>query len=162
MSEFNKSHACSWRAHLLAERPYSENGYLAPEHSIRCPPSSDALGPGSGDTLDGQRCAVNLLGAWIDTASFSLFVYSASVALQAIGVISLGALADHRSYLDSQWRTSRSGQHSNYTNHPQLALDTDSSPPLPPPEHYSHSPSHFFLRRHLSGSSQPSSPSART
>ncbi|EPS96947.1 hypothetical protein FOMPIDRAFT_1052802 [Fomitopsis schrenkii] len=33
--------------------------------------------------------------AWIDTASFSLYVYSISVALQALTVISMGGIADH-------------------------------------------------------------------
>lgn len=39
---------------------------------------------------------VRLGWAWIDTASYSLYVFSASVAAQALTVISLGGLANNR------------------------------------------------------------------
>ncbi|KAG8995169.1 Autophagy protein 22 [Tulasnella sp. JGI-2019a] len=42
------------------------------------------------------RCVVRVVGdVWIDTASFSLYIYSTSVAIQALTVISLGGVADH-------------------------------------------------------------------
>jgi UMF1 family MFS transporter len=42
-----------------------------------------------------MRCLVHIGWSWIDTSSFSLYTISASVALQAISVISLGGVADH-------------------------------------------------------------------
>lgn len=41
-----------------------------------------------------QACAVRLFGRWIDTASFSLYAYSVSVACQALVVITMGNAAD--------------------------------------------------------------------
>ncbi|KAG8931549.1 Autophagy protein 22 [Tulasnella sp. 418] len=46
-------------------------------------------------TLDEARCVVKIGWLWIDSASFSLYVYSASVAIQALTVISMGGVADH-------------------------------------------------------------------
>ncbi|KZT56223.1 MFS general substrate transporter [Calocera cornea HHB12733] len=44
-----------------------------------------------------MRCVVRVGWAWVDTASFSLYVFSTSVAIQALTVISMGGLADHPS-----------------------------------------------------------------
>lgn len=41
-------------------------------------------------------CEVRLLGKWFDTASFPLYVFSISVAVQAVMVCSLGDAADNR------------------------------------------------------------------
>ncbi|KIY49606.1 MFS general substrate transporter [Fistulina hepatica ATCC 64428] len=60
-----------------------DNGYIWPEHVQPC------------STDDAGRCQVNIGFAWIDTASFSMYVNSASVALQALTVISVGGIADH-------------------------------------------------------------------
>ncbi|KAM0750426.1 MFS general substrate transporter [Meredithblackwellia eburnea MCA 4105] len=76
---------------VCLEQMSRENGFLPPDYLTPCPPSSQAP-PEDGE--EQIRCAVRLLGAWIDTASFSLFTYSASVAVQALCVISMGALAD--------------------------------------------------------------------
>jgi UMF1 family MFS transporter len=43
------------------------------------------------------RCQVKIGWLWVDSASFSLYVYSFSVALQALTVISMGNIADHPS-----------------------------------------------------------------
>lgn len=64
-----------------------DNGFLLPGRTIPCPTVGSA-----GD----ERCVVRLGWLWVDSASYSLYVYSTSVALQAITVISLGGLADNR------------------------------------------------------------------
>ncbi|GAA5983244.1 hypothetical protein JCM10908_000209 [Rhodotorula pacifica] len=77
---------------VVLETYARQNGVLAiDDRSTPCPPSGAG---GGGDGIDGPRCVVRLGGAWIDTASFSLMVYSASVAVQALTVISMGGLAD--------------------------------------------------------------------
>ncbi|GAA5917033.1 hypothetical protein JCM6882_001903, partial [Rhodosporidiobolus microsporus] len=65
------------------------NGRVAPEHVRMCGDGGNGEGEG------GERCDVRLFGLWVDTASFSLFTYSASVLLQALTVISMGSLADN-------------------------------------------------------------------
>ncbi|KZV71513.1 MFS general substrate transporter [Peniophora sp. CONT] len=70
---------------ICLEQFARDNGYLLPERTVPCiaaPAESNA------------RCVVKLGWAWLDTASFSLYVSSLSVALQALTVISIGALAD--------------------------------------------------------------------
>ena len=45
---------------------------------------------------NGDRCVFKLFGMWwIDTASFALYVFSISVLLQALVVISMSGAADH-------------------------------------------------------------------
>ncbi|GAA6054243.1 hypothetical protein JCM3770_005140 [Rhodotorula araucariae] len=78
---------------VVLETYARENGRLAPGFAGPCPPSGLG-GADAGEREDAARCAVRLLGMWIDTASFSLIVYSASVAAQALTVISIGKLAD--------------------------------------------------------------------
>ncbi|GAW07578.1 autophagy-type protein 22 [Lentinula edodes] len=48
-----------------------------------------------GDDSPSGRCVVRVGWLWIDSASFSLYVFSASVLLQALTVISVGGIADH-------------------------------------------------------------------
>ncbi|GAA6001515.1 hypothetical protein JCM10207_006703 [Rhodosporidiobolus poonsookiae] len=76
---------------ISLEQYARSNGRAAPEHEVACPLSGGAA---ESDGAEAARCDVRLFGAWVDTASFSLFVYSASVALQALTVISMGSLAD--------------------------------------------------------------------
>ena len=71
--------------------------------------------------VEEQRCVVKLGWLWIDSASFrcafyavlfvapvltehSLYVNSISVALQALTVISMGNIADHRAF-ELIWRS---------------------------------------------------------
>ncbi|GAA5835694.1 hypothetical protein JCM3766R1_005824, partial [Sporobolomyces carnicolor] len=68
-------------------------GRLGPEYLEPCPPST------STSSDESARCRVRILFAWVDTASFSLIVYSISVLCQALTVISIGTLAD-----DPKWR----------------------------------------------------------
>ncbi|KAG6331367.1 hypothetical protein ID866_7718, partial [Astraeus odoratus] len=73
---------------ICLEQFARDNGYLRPDYVEPC---------SSGDNSDAYaagRCAVKIGWAWIDTASFSLYVYSMSVALQALTVISMGSIAD--------------------------------------------------------------------
>ncbi|KAI5481840.1 autophagy-related protein 22 [Pseudohyphozyma bogoriensis] len=76
---------------VVLEQLARENGRLAPDYAQPCPMSASEPTDGG----DAQRCAVRLLGSWLDTASFSLYTYSASVLIQALLVISLGTLADN-------------------------------------------------------------------
>ncbi|KAJ6524448.1 autophagy-related protein 22-like protein [Mycena vulgaris] len=64
-----------------------DNGFLLPERLERCTASPPSESTG--------RCVVKIGWLWVDTASFSLYVYSISVALQALTVISMGGIADH-------------------------------------------------------------------
>jgi len=91
---------------ICLEQFARDNGLLLPEKTTRC-----SSGLGLSATEDG-RCVIKVGWAWIDTASFrfdrqsiwrmqlltthSLYVYSTSVALQALTVISMGGIADHR------------------------------------------------------------------
>ncbi|KAJ3082920.1 Autophagy protein 22 [Rhizoclosmatium hyalinum] len=49
-------------------------------------------------TVKNYKCVANIAGVWVDPSSFSLYTIAASVLLQAIFFISLGALADHSSF----------------------------------------------------------------
>ncbi|GAA5893414.1 hypothetical protein JCM8208_000788 [Rhodotorula glutinis] len=79
---------------VVLETYARENGRLAPDFVAVCPPSG--LGGGGEGAAEGDqaRCAVRVLGVWVDTASVALLTYSASVAAQAVTVISMGRLAD--------------------------------------------------------------------
>ncbi|KAI0314009.1 autophagy-related protein 22-like protein, partial [Amylostereum chailletii] len=77
---------------ICLEQFARDNGYLLPEKTIPC------IGTGASEwesDPEEKRCVVKLGWVWIDSASFSLYVYSASVALQALTVISMGGIADH-------------------------------------------------------------------
>ncbi|THH13716.1 hypothetical protein EW146_g6539 [Bondarzewia mesenterica] len=75
---------------ICLEQFARDNGYLLPDKTIPCSSVSNKFVE---ETT--ARCAVKLGWAWIDSASFSLYVYSISVALQALTVISMGGIADH-------------------------------------------------------------------
>ncbi|KPV74878.1 uncharacterized protein RHOBADRAFT_53809 [Rhodotorula graminis WP1] len=82
---------------VVLETYARENGRLAPDFVAGCPPSGLGAGGGAGEGAaegDQARCAVSVLGVWVDTASVALLTYSASVAAQALTVISMGRLAD--------------------------------------------------------------------
>ncbi|KAF9244471.1 autophagy-related protein 22-like protein [Melanogaster broomeanus] len=74
---------------ICLEQFARDNGFLEPDHVNPC--SSVEAGDVA---YSGERCAVKIGWLWIDTASFSLYVYSISVALQALTVISMGSIAD--------------------------------------------------------------------
>ncbi|KAG2144452.1 autophagy-related protein 22-like protein [Suillus bovinus] len=78
---------------ICLEQFARDNGFLQPERTESC----SSLPGVSRANVDG-RCAVKIGWLWIDTASFSLYVYSMSVALQALTVISMGSIADRSSY----------------------------------------------------------------
>ncbi|KAF8552695.1 autophagy-type protein 22 [Imleria badia] len=71
---------------ICLEQFARDNGFLDPDHTKPC--NVSAAGEES------ARCSVKIGWLWIDTASFSLYVYSISVALQALTVISMGSIAD--------------------------------------------------------------------
>ncbi|KAH9840162.1 autophagy-type protein 22 [Rhodofomes roseus] len=79
---------------ICLEQFARDNGYLLPDRTQPCKAAQNTtVGP---TAEPGQaRCVVKLGWVWIDTASFSLYVYSVSVALQALTVISMGGIADH-------------------------------------------------------------------
>ncbi|OBZ73290.1 Autophagy-related protein 22-2 [Grifola frondosa] len=74
---------------ICLEQFARDNGYLLPDRNLPC-----SATPTSPTSIE-ARCVVRLGWMWIDTASFSLYVYSISVALQALTVISMGGIADH-------------------------------------------------------------------
>ncbi|KII84768.1 hypothetical protein PLICRDRAFT_117365 [Plicaturopsis crispa FD-325 SS-3] len=76
---------------ICLEQFARDNGVLAPEKLQPCSSSNV-------ESATESRCVVRLGWLWIDTASFSLYVYSISVALQALTVISMGGIADRPSY----------------------------------------------------------------
>ncbi|KAJ3864698.1 autophagy-related protein 22-like protein [Lentinula novae-zelandiae] len=76
---------------ICLEQFARDNGYLYPDKTERC---SSELSKLDDDSPSG-RCVVKIGWLWIDSASFSLYVFSASVLLQALTVISVGGIADH-------------------------------------------------------------------
>ncbi|KAH7886587.1 autophagy-related protein 22-like protein [Phlebopus sp. FC_14] len=74
---------------ICLEQFARDNGFLQPD---RVEPCSFSVDDGVSSTE--ARCAVKIGWLWIDTASFSLYVYSISVAMQALTVISIGSIAD--------------------------------------------------------------------
>ncbi|KAH7915764.1 autophagy-related protein 22-like protein [Hygrophoropsis aurantiaca] len=78
---------------ICLEQFARDNGFLQPDRIKPCSSVSTILLSNSD-----ERCVVKIGWAWIDTASFSLYVYSISVALQALTVISMGSIADRPSY----------------------------------------------------------------
>ncbi|KAI9068943.1 MFS general substrate transporter [Trametes sanguinea] len=77
---------------ICLEQFARDNGYLLPDKTQPC--NTPVTSP-SADAEEDARCVVKLGWLWIDSASFSLYVYSVSVALQALTVISMGGIADH-------------------------------------------------------------------
>ncbi|KAF4622318.1 hypothetical protein D9613_009266 [Agrocybe pediades] len=84
---------------ICLEQFARDNGYLLPDRTVPCSSSPASQPPdesGRADVLEeAARCVVKIGWVWIDSASFSLYVYSISVALQALTVISMGGIADH-------------------------------------------------------------------
>ncbi|KAI0370733.1 autophagy-type protein 22 [Pilatotrama ljubarskyi] len=78
---------------ICLEQFARDNGYLLPDKTQPC--NSVSTSPSSAEGERDARCVVKLGWLWIDSASFSLYVYSISVALQALTVISMGGIADH-------------------------------------------------------------------
>lgn len=83
---------------ICLEQFARDNGFLLPDRTHPCSsvevPSTNTSR--TTPTLEQEaRCVVKIGWAWIDSASFSLYIYSISVALQAITVISMGGIADH-------------------------------------------------------------------
>ncbi|KAH6904940.1 autophagy-type protein 22 [Coprinopsis sp. MPI-PUGE-AT-0042] len=76
---------------ICLEQFARDNGFLLPDKTQPCVSSATPAVVGKPET----RCVVKLGWLWIDTASFSLYVNSISVALQALTVISMGGIADH-------------------------------------------------------------------
>ncbi|KAG8809928.1 Autophagy protein 22 [Serendipita sp. 399] len=95
---------------ICLEQFARDNGYLLPDKTTPCVISPDpdsstvAFNPlaADGTPAETARCVVQFGWIWIDSASFSLYVYSISVLLQALTVISMGTIADrpsHRKFL---------------------------------------------------------------
>ncbi|KAF8839214.1 MFS general substrate transporter [Paxillus ammoniavirescens] len=74
---------------ICLEQFARDNGFLEPDHVNPCSSVTNEDVASSGG-----RCSVKIGWLWIDTASFSLYVYSISVALQALTVISMSNVAD--------------------------------------------------------------------
>lgn len=129
---------------ICLEQFARDNGFLEPDRTQPC----------SDDHTD-RRCAVKIGWLWIDTASFrfvvpqslpypppntpSLYVYSISVALQALTVISMGSIADRRKSTEyrrvqrSQYPQRRVGSHSSLLSHIPAHLLPSSSSSYPRP-----------------------------
>ncbi|WVQ63802.1 uncharacterized protein L199_001956 [Kwoniella botswanensis] len=73
---------------ITLEQLAKEIGYYAPDYTEPCNIASEA------DNGDERICKAHILGAWVDPASFSMYVKSVAVAVQAICIISIGPLAD--------------------------------------------------------------------
>ncbi|WWC73003.1 uncharacterized protein I206_106967 [Kwoniella pini CBS 10737] len=73
---------------ITLEQLAKEVGYYAPDFVEACNPNKTA-----GDEIQ-RVCKARILGTWVDTASFSMYVKSIAVAIQAICIISIGPLAD--------------------------------------------------------------------
>ncbi|KAI0084534.1 autophagy-type protein 22 [Irpex rosettiformis] len=82
---------------ICLEQFARDNGYLLPDKTVPCTtiPSGPPIERRDSLAEDEQRCVVKLGWLWIDSASFSLYVNSISVALQALTVVSMGNIADH-------------------------------------------------------------------
>ncbi|TFK98024.1 autophagy-related protein 22-like protein [Pterulicium gracile] len=76
---------------ICLEQFARDNGFVAPKRTEPCSTLEVTSDEGS------ARCQVKIGWIWVDSASFSLYTYSASVALQALTVISMGNVADHPS-----------------------------------------------------------------
>lgn len=80
---------------ITLEQLARDNGYTLPDHQTACSDSLNSTNQASSANTTGTVCEVKFLGGWMDTASFPLYVYSISVGLQALVVISLGDAADN-------------------------------------------------------------------
>ncbi|KAG8994002.1 Autophagy protein 22 [Tulasnella sp. 427] len=80
---------------ICLEQFARDNGYLLPDKTIPCSEAIPIAVDAGSEPGQEARCVVKLGWIWVDSASFSLYVYSASVAIQALTVISMGGVADH-------------------------------------------------------------------
>ncbi|KAH9817921.1 autophagy-related protein 22-like protein [Melampsora americana] len=84
---------------ITLEQFARDNGFQYPDHHLPCQASSKPIIKSFNQTIPMSTqppvCEVHLFGRWFDTASFPLYVFSISVAIQAILVCSLGDAADH-------------------------------------------------------------------
>ncbi|CAI6098190.1 unnamed protein product [Clonostachys chloroleuca] len=76
---------------ILLETLARENGYLVSDPTKPCG-SSESKGDGTGP------CVVDVIGIPVNTASFAMYTFSASVLLQALLVVSISCAADHGAY----------------------------------------------------------------
>ncbi|KAI9636802.1 autophagy-related protein 22-like protein [Dioszegia hungarica] len=74
---------------ITLEHMARDVGFVSPELLRPC---SEVIAGSSEDEL--LVCKARIMGVWIDTASFSMYVKSVAVALQALCIISVGPLAD--------------------------------------------------------------------
>ncbi|KAG0026219.1 Autophagy protein 22 [Podila clonocystis] len=85
----------------LAELAY-EQGHLYGTNQP-CKPSANATSPIVGEPIpEKPRCMISFGSLEVDTASFVLYLTSLAVLLQALTVVSVGALADHGSWRKKQ------------------------------------------------------------
>lgn len=83
---------------ITLEQLARENGVLLRDKTTPC---SASWSPGTIDELNVPRrkelpaCVVHILGAEINTASFAMYTFSASVLVQALLIISMSGAADH-------------------------------------------------------------------
>ncbi|KAK7739270.1 Autophagy protein 22 [Diaporthe eres] len=75
---------------ILLESLARENGVLL-KNGKPCGPSNEKSG-------EDTQCVVHVLGLEINTASFAMYTFSASVLLQALLVVSISSFADHGQY----------------------------------------------------------------
>ena len=85
---------------MTLEQLASEKGVLFSDLKTPCRPAD----PTDHNILrrfeNGDRCVFKLFGLWwVDSASFALYVFSLSVLLQALVVISMSGAADHGFYI---------------------------------------------------------------
>jgi MFS transporter, UMF1 family len=83
---------------VTLEQLASEKGVLFSDLTTPCRPTGPSDHPVLPRFENGERCVFKLFGLWwVDTASFALYVFSLSVLLQALVVISMSGAADHGS-----------------------------------------------------------------
>jgi MFS transporter, UMF1 family len=81
---------------VTLEQLASEKGVLFSDLSTPCRPQAVSDHSLLRRYEDGDRCVFRLFGLWwVDSASFALYVFSLSVMLQALVVISMSGAADH-------------------------------------------------------------------
>ncbi|KAI9619424.1 hypothetical protein H4Q26_014186 [Puccinia striiformis f. sp. tritici PST-130] len=80
---------------ITLEQLARDNGYTLPNHDSACSGSLKSIPAEALATDFSNACEVKLLGSWVETASFPLYVFSISVAIQAFVVGSLGDAADN-------------------------------------------------------------------
>ncbi|GMK55852.1 hypothetical protein CspeluHIS016_0209080 [Cutaneotrichosporon spelunceum] len=73
---------------ITLEQMARDIGFEAPDYTRPC----SKVKPLPGTTP--VACRAHILGRWVDTASFSMYVKSIAVFMQALGIISIGTLAD--------------------------------------------------------------------